>query len=188
VLRARRPLVAGTRRGSSVAVTGDRPGRPAWAPGENIHILEQLDIVGGSVDGARSPRVWRTAVAFQKSHSAVDLRRCFPRFIQERRATRLHIAGSAGTGTIDLGKNDLAFFTIGSITTDVTTAMMPEASALFSRRVAGDRPKVIPGGSQNVVFTVEYSIHGAMHAVHEFWGSTGRSRRSTGACGARRCG
>ena len=68
-------------------------------------------------------------------------------------------------------------------TTDVTTAMMPYASALFSRRVPQDRPKVIPDGAQNfaflgqftelpedVVFTVEYSIHGAMHAVYEFFG------------------
>ncbi len=64
-------------------------------------------------------------------------------------------------------------------TTDVTTVMMPYASALFSRRVREDRPKVVPDGSQNfaflgqftelphdVVFTVEYSIHGAMHAVY----------------------
>ncbi|TFD70972.1 oleate hydratase [Cryobacterium fucosi] len=68
-------------------------------------------------------------------------------------------------------------------TTDVTTSMMPYASALFARRVPGDRPKVIPDGAQNfaflgqftelpgdVVFTVEYSIHGAMHAVYEFLG------------------
>jgi len=64
-------------------------------------------------------------------------------------------------------------------TTDVTTVMMPYASALFSRRVPGDRPKVVPDGAQNfaflgqftelledVVFTVEYSVHGAMHAVY----------------------
>ena len=68
-------------------------------------------------------------------------------------------------------------------TTDVSTVMMPYASALFSRRVPEDRPKVIPDGAQNfaflgqftelpgdVVFTVEYSIHGAMHAVYEFFG------------------
>jgi oleate hydratase len=61
--------------------------------------------------------------------------------------------------------------------------MMPYASALFSRRVPEDRPKVIPDGAQNfaflgqftelpgdVVFTVEYSIHGAMHAVYTFFG------------------
>ena len=63
--------------------------------------------------------------------------------------------------------------------TDVTTVMMPYASALFSRRVPEDRPKVLPDGAENfaflgqftqlpedVVFTVEYSVHGAMHAVY----------------------
>jgi len=68
-------------------------------------------------------------------------------------------------------------------TTDVTTVMIPYASALFSRRLPQDRPKVIPDGSQNfaflgqftelpgdVVFTVEYSIHGAMHAVYTLLG------------------
>ena len=68
-------------------------------------------------------------------------------------------------------------------TTDVTTSMMPYASALFARRVPGDRPQVIPDGAQNfaflgqftelpgdVVFTVEYSIHGAMQAVYELLG------------------
>ena len=64
-------------------------------------------------------------------------------------------------------------------TTDVTTVIMTYASALFSRRVPDDRPKVVPDRSQNfaflgqftelpedVVFTVEYSIHGGMHAVY----------------------
>ena len=68
-------------------------------------------------------------------------------------------------------------------TTDVTTVMIPYASALFSRRLPQDRPKVIPDGSQNfaflgqftelpsdVVFTVEYSVHGAMHAVYTLLG------------------
>lgn len=68
-------------------------------------------------------------------------------------------------------------------TTDVTTVMMPYASALFSRRVPEDRPKVIPDGATNfaflgqftelpedVVFTVEYSVHGAMHAVYTLFG------------------
>ncbi|WP_347233219.1 MULTISPECIES: oleate hydratase [unclassified Cryobacterium] len=63
--------------------------------------------------------------------------------------------------------------------TDVTTVMMPYASALFSRRVPEDRPKVLPDGAENfaflgqftplpedVVFTVEYSVHGAMQAVY----------------------
>ena len=64
-------------------------------------------------------------------------------------------------------------------TTDVTTVMMPYASALFSRRVVQDRPLVLPEGACNfaflgqfvelpedTVFTVEYSVHGAMHAVY----------------------
>jgi oleate hydratase len=68
-------------------------------------------------------------------------------------------------------------------TTDVTTVMMPYASALFSRRVLADRPKVVPDGAENfaflgqftelpgdIVFTVEYSIHGAMHAVYTLLG------------------
>jgi oleate hydratase len=61
--------------------------------------------------------------------------------------------------------------------------MMPYASALFACRAAGDRPKVVPDGSENfafvgqfveipndVVFTVEYSIHGAMIAVYTLLG------------------
>jgi len=57
--------------------------------------------------------------------------------------------------------------------------MMPYASALFSRRVVQDRPLVIPKGACNfaflgqfvelpedTVFTVEYSVHSAMHAVY----------------------
>ena len=64
-------------------------------------------------------------------------------------------------------------------TSDVTPVMMPYASAVFSRRQPHDRPKVVPDGSENfaflgqftelpddVVFTVEYSIHGVMHAVY----------------------
>ncbi|MGE5450716.1 MAG: oleate hydratase [Acidobacteriota bacterium] len=64
-------------------------------------------------------------------------------------------------------------------TTDVTTVMMPYASALFACRSEGDRPKVVPDGAGNfaflgqftelpedVVFTVEYSVRGAMHAVY----------------------
>ena len=64
-------------------------------------------------------------------------------------------------------------------TTDATTVMMPYASALFARRLPADRPKVVPDGAQNfaflgqftelpedIVFTVEYSVHGAMHAVY----------------------
>jgi oleate hydratase len=68
-------------------------------------------------------------------------------------------------------------------TTDVTTAMMPYASALFACRKPGDRPKVVPDRSSNfaflgqftelpedIVFTVEYSIHGAMHAIYQLLG------------------
>jgi oleate hydratase len=64
-------------------------------------------------------------------------------------------------------------------TTDVTTVMMPYASALFSRRIPEDRPLVIPKGSHNfaflgqfvelpedTVFTVEYSVHCAMRAAY----------------------
>ena len=68
-------------------------------------------------------------------------------------------------------------------TTDVTTVMMPYASAVFSRRVPEDRPRVLPDRAGNfaflgqftdlpedVVFTVEYSVHGAMHAVYGLFG------------------
>jgi oleate hydratase len=64
-------------------------------------------------------------------------------------------------------------------TTDITTVMMPYASSLFAARAPGDRPLVIPQRSANfaflgqfveipedVVFTVEYSVHGAMLAVY----------------------
>ncbi|MGO4870011.1 MAG: oleate hydratase [Roseiarcus sp.] len=68
-------------------------------------------------------------------------------------------------------------------TTDVTTVMLPYASAEFSRRIAEDRPLVVPEGARNfaflgqfvelpedVVFTVEYSVHCAMHAVYQLFG------------------
>jgi oleate hydratase len=64
----------------------------------------------------------------------------------------------------------------------VTTVMIPYASALFSRRIPEDRPLVIPRGAANfafvgqfveipedVVFTVEYSVHGAMKAIYELF-------------------
>ncbi|HET9627669.1 MAG TPA: oleate hydratase [Kofleriaceae bacterium] len=67
--------------------------------------------------------------------------------------------------------------------TDVTPVMLPYASSLFSPRTAHDRPKVVPDGAKNfaflgqftelpedVVFTVEYSVHGAMHAVYRLLG------------------
>ncbi|HET9655793.1 MAG TPA: oleate hydratase [Kineosporiaceae bacterium] len=68
-------------------------------------------------------------------------------------------------------------------TTDITTVMLPYASALFACRAGGDRPKVVPDGSANfaflgqftelpedIVFTVEYSVHGAMHAIYTLLG------------------
>jgi oleate hydratase len=80
-----------------------------------------------------------------------------------------------------LGFEDLLERVLAS--TDVTTAMMPYASALFACRAPGDRPLVVPAGSRNfaflgqftelpedVVFTVEYSIHGAMLAVYQLLG------------------
>ena len=67
-------------------------------------------------------------------------------------------------------------------TTRVTTVMMPYITAEFERRVPEDRPLVVPKGAKNfaflgqfveipedVVFTVEYSVRGAMHAVYELF-------------------
>ena len=61
--------------------------------------------------------------------------------------------------------------------------MMPYITSEFERREASDRPLVIPGGATNfallgqyveipedVVFTVEYSVRGAMHAVYGLLG------------------
>ena len=66
--------------------------------------------------------------------------------------------------------------------TNVTTVMLPYASAMFACRILKDRPLVIPKGAENfaflgqwveltedIVFTVEYSVHGAMHAVYELF-------------------
>jgi oleate hydratase len=68
-------------------------------------------------------------------------------------------------------------------TTDVTTVMLPYASAMFACRVPEDRPLVIPKGAENfaflgewvelpedIVFTVEYSVHTGMHAVYNLFG------------------
>lgn len=68
-------------------------------------------------------------------------------------------------------------------TTTVTSVMMPYITAQFERRVPEDRPKVVPDRAANfaflgqftevpedVVFTVEYSVRGAMHAVYELFG------------------
>ncbi|MFD9127531.1 oleate hydratase [Kitasatospora sp. NPDC059571] len=67
--------------------------------------------------------------------------------------------------------------------TVVTTVMMPYITSQFARRDVHDRPRVIPHGARNfaflgqfveipedVVFTVEYSVRGAMHAVRELLG------------------
>ncbi|HUN94064.1 MAG TPA: oleate hydratase [Burkholderiaceae bacterium] len=67
--------------------------------------------------------------------------------------------------------------------TDVTPVMLPYASAMFSPRAVDDRPKVIPDGAENfaflgqhvelpedTVYTVEYSVHCAMHAVYRLFG------------------
>jgi oleate hydratase len=64
-------------------------------------------------------------------------------------------------------------------TTTVTTVQMPYIDAQFQRRVARDRPAVVPVGAENfaflgqfveipddVVFTVEYSVRSAMIAVY----------------------
>jgi len=80
-----------------------------------------------------------------------------------------------------LGFDDILEETLAS--TDVTTVMMPYASVVFSRRLPEDRPLVVPAGALNfaflgqftelpgdVVFTVEYSVHGAMQAVYRLFG------------------
>ena len=64
-------------------------------------------------------------------------------------------------------------------TTKVIPVMMPYITSEFARRDVADRPLVIPLGAENfalmgqyveipedVVFTVEYSVRGAMHAVY----------------------
>lgn len=66
-----------------------------------------------------------------------------------------------------------------SHTINVIPAMMPYITSQFMPRVAGDRPQVIPAGSENFaflgqyaeaaddcVFTVEYSVRTAMMAVY----------------------
>jgi len=68
-------------------------------------------------------------------------------------------------------------------TTEVTTVMLPYASAMFAPRVVDDRPLCIPKGAHNfaflgqfvelpedTVYTVEYSVHCAMHAVYNLYG------------------
>ncbi|MBS2132214.1 oleate hydratase (plasmid) [Burkholderia thailandensis] len=68
-------------------------------------------------------------------------------------------------------------------TTTVIPVMMPYITSEFERREPSDRPPVIPHGARNfallgqyveipqdVVFTVEYSVRGAMHAVYGLLG------------------
>lgn len=68
-------------------------------------------------------------------------------------------------------------------TTTVIPVMMPYITSEFERREPLDRPPVIPHGAKNfallgqyveipqdVVFTVEYSVRGAMHAVYGLLG------------------
>lgn len=67
-------------------------------------------------------------------------------------------------------------------TTTVIPVMMPYITSQFAPRRIEDRPLVVPRGSANfgllgqfveipedVVFTVEYSVRGAMHAVYELF-------------------
>ncbi len=67
--------------------------------------------------------------------------------------------------------------------TDVTPVMLPYGSAMFAPRKPADRPLVLPAGAANfaflgqhvelpddTVYTVEYSVHGAMHAVYRLFG------------------
>ncbi len=67
--------------------------------------------------------------------------------------------------------------------TDVTPVMLPYGSAMFARRIPEDRPLVLPKGAANfaflgqhvelpedTVYTVEYSVHCAMHAVYNLFG------------------
>ena len=68
-------------------------------------------------------------------------------------------------------------------TTTVIPVMMPYITSEFQRRDVADRPLVIPQGAKNfallgqyveipedVVFTVEYSVRGAMHGVYGLLG------------------
>jgi len=67
--------------------------------------------------------------------------------------------------------------------TDVTPVMLPYGSAMFAPRKPTDRPQVLPTGATNfaflgqhvelpddTVYTVEYSVHCAMHAVYRLFG------------------
>ena len=75
-------------------------------------------------------------------------------------------------------------------TTTVVPVMMPYITSQFAPRTVTDRPRVIPEDAENfaflgqyveipedVVFTVEYSVRAAMHAVY---GLTGTNRKIPG--------
>ncbi|MFJ1706656.1 oleate hydratase [Kitasatospora sp. NPDC088346] len=96
------------------------------------------------------------------------------------------MAGSTGREILDELLGQLGFDDIAAevrATSTVTTVLMPYITSQFAPRAPGDRPRVIPHGARNfaflgqfveipqdVVFTVEYSVRGAMHAVHELLG------------------
>ncbi|MER7180791.1 oleate hydratase [Streptomyces hyaluromycini] len=74
-----------------------------------------------------------------------------------------------------------------AMTTTVVPVMMPYITSQFAPRTVHDRPPVLPRGAANfaflgqfteipedVVFTVEYSVRGAMHAVHGLLGLHGQ--------------
>jgi oleate hydratase len=80
-----------------------------------------------------------------------------------------------------LGSSDIRAVALAS--TDVTPVMLPYASAMFAPRKPADRPRVLPEGAANfaflgqhvelpddTVYTVEYSVHCAMHAVYHLFG------------------
>ncbi|MBV2155330.1 oleate hydratase [Kitasatospora sp. SUK 42] len=96
------------------------------------------------------------------------------------------MAGSTGRQILTELLGQLGFDDIADevrATTTVTTVMMPYITSQFARRSVHDRPLVIPHGARNfallgqyveipedVVFTVEYSVRGAMHAVYRLLG------------------
>lgn len=80
-----------------------------------------------------------------------------------------------------LGFDDILDDVLGTST--IRPVMMPYITSEFQRRDATDRPPVIPAGAKNfallgqyveipedVVFTVEYSVRGAMHGVYGLLG------------------
>jgi oleate hydratase len=96
------------------------------------------------------------------------------------------MAESTGREILDELLGQLGFDDIADevrATTSVTTVMMPYITSQFARRGVRDRPLLIPHGARNfaflgqfveipedVVFTVEYSVRGAMHAVYRLLG------------------